>query len=405
MPRKRAAPAESAASQAKKAKTTTEAASKKAAPEAAEPAATEATLTKVPERWSAVSVSANIAKGHEERLTKSDEAYAFECCCPPRFERPAAFDWEDEDDDDEDEEKDEEDTDQSKCDSGKTCMCRKKAADHPDHPWALSMAGEQLYLSQFVLASLRDPDNFSMYTYNDHFGYGLIEMLQNMILDFMESPNWREQWCIVEAAVMWLLDSEANAMMQVDDSDTVRDSYSMIGRMFLSMIARLDREGVMGEVLNLGTVMALYIKLAQHARDNGLLDEDDAEKVADGIAYTPSRFDDYVLAYSKKHDITLRGPKGLEGFIDECEEVELPLSTSNKCDPWKCAAAVKKYKSEHSSSSAPGSRTTYKGIGGDHYDISSWMPADRKKASFSGKDPFTRSMINSIKEGLVMQLA
>lgn len=179
----------------------------------------------------------------------------------------------------------------------------------------------------------------------------------------------------------------------------------MIGRMFLITVARLDREGVMGEVLNLGTIMALYIKLAQHSRDSGLLDEDDAEKVADGIAYTPSRLDDYVLAYSKKHDITLRGPKGLEGYIDQCEEVELPSSTSNKRDPWKCAVAFKKYKSKHSSRSTPGFRTTYEGIGGDHYDISSWMPADRKKASFSGKDPFTRSMINGVKQGLVMHLA
>lgn len=53
-----------------------------------------------------------------------------------------------------------------------------------------------------------------MHTHNDQFGYGLVEMLQNMILDFVESPNWREQWCIAEAAVMWLLDSEADAMMQ-----------------------------------------------------------------------------------------------------------------------------------------------------------------------------------------------
>ncbi|OAR02135.1 hypothetical protein LLEC1_07301 [Akanthomyces lecanii] len=385
VPRKRAAPGESTASQAKKPKTTTAAASKKAAQKAAETEALETPLTKVPERWSAASVSANIAREHELRLTKPDEAYAFECFCTPRFERSAARDSEDEDEDgDEDEDKDKQVTNQPKCDGGKTCLCKKNAVDHPDHPWALSMAGEQLYLSQFILASLRDPDNFSMYTYNDHFGYGLIEMLQNMILDFAASSDWREQWCIAEAAIMWLLDSEAAAMMQVDDPDTVRDSYSMIGRMFLDMIARLDREGVMTEAVNLGTVMALTRRVA---------------------SVTPSRFDDYVLAYSKKHDVTLRGPKGLEGFIGECEEVKLPSSTSNKDDPWKCAAACKKYKSQHGSSAGPGPRTAYKGIGGDHYDISSWMPANRKQASFSGKDPFTRAMIDGVKKGLVMQLA
>lgn len=176
--------------------------------------------------------------------------------------------------------------------------------------------------------------------------------------------------------------------------------------MFLTMVARLDREGLMDQVLNLGTIMALYIKLAHDSRDEGLLEDDDhTEKVADGVEYTPTRFDDYVLAYSKKHDISLRGPKGLEGYIDECEQVELPASTANRGDPWKCAAAVRKYKAAHSSRPTPGSRTSYRGIGGDHYDISTWMPADRKRAAFNGKDPFSRSMMDAVKKGMVMQLA
>ncbi|EGX94892.1 hypothetical protein CCM_03163 [Cordyceps militaris CM01] len=156
MPRKRAAPTDNG-THAKKAKTTTQTSPDKETTPTAPSAA--AAAAKVPQRWSPVSVSANIAKGHEERFAQPNEEFVFECYCPPRFER-ALDEWEDEEDDeDEDENEDENDenknADQPKCDAAKTCLCHKKATDHPDHPWVLSVAGEQMYLSQFIMAHLR----------------------------------------------------------------------------------------------------------------------------------------------------------------------------------------------------------------------------------------------------------
>lgn len=176
--------------------------------------------------------------------------------------------------------------------------------------------------------------------------------------------------------------------------------------MFLSLLARMDREGVLDQAVNAGTIMALYIKLAQASRDENLLDEDeDAKTVADGVSYRPGRFDDYVRAYADFHGIALRGPKGLDELLAGCEVVQLPTAAGNQNDPWKFRPALKAYEERHAGHPPPGSKSTWRGIGGDHCDITTWMPAERKNASDSGKDPVTRSMMNAIKKGLIMQPA
>jgi hypothetical protein len=44
-----------------------------------------------------------------------------------------------------------------------------------------------------------------MYTFNDHEGYGCLEMLQNLILDFEEAAgNYKEQWVVCEALAFFL---------------------------------------------------------------------------------------------------------------------------------------------------------------------------------------------------------
>ena len=77
------------------------------------------------------------------------------------------------------------------CDAGKTCLCFKPAAEHPNHPRVLTLATTQKLTALRIMSSLRDPDGFGMYTYNDHLGYGVLEVAQNLVLDFEEAKTWR----------------------------------------------------------------------------------------------------------------------------------------------------------------------------------------------------------------------
>lgn len=176
----------------------------------------------------------------------------------------------------------------------------------------------------------------------------------------------------------------------------------MVGRMLLTMVARLDREGVMGDVPNLGTMMAVWLRLAHESRENGLLEEGE-EKVPGAFNYDTGHFDDYVLAYARKHNITLRGPKGLEGFIAECDDkVKLPKSTHNKNDPWGYGNAFKLLSKQHAGVSPDrGGRSI---LGGDHYDITTWTSVQRKSAAFDNRDPLGRREKEAIKKGMIMRL-
>jgi len=56
------------------------------------------------------------------------------------------------------------------------------------------------------MVMFRDPDTFGMHTYNDYFGYGCLEMAQNLILDFDEAKgNWKEQWVVCETTALFFL--------------------------------------------------------------------------------------------------------------------------------------------------------------------------------------------------------
>lgn len=161
------------------------------------------------DRWSAVSASRNADEDYKLAMRDPELAYSYICMCKPSF---GGDDSEDEfyepgdgsDGDDADAEP------KPKCDGGELCLCSKPAAEHPDHTWTVSNAGFRKYLTQGIQAALRCPDNFDMYTYNDHQGYGVLQVVQNLLLDFVEAKsNLREQWAVCEGMVLFLLGFDA----------------------------------------------------------------------------------------------------------------------------------------------------------------------------------------------------
>ncbi|KAK3316886.1 hypothetical protein B0H66DRAFT_605153 [Apodospora peruviana] len=120
------------------------------------------------------------------------KAYDFVCMCSPPF---STGDSDDEDDEDEDEDEMEGEDDDVKhhWDGGRTGLCDKPVADHPDHRWKLSVAGKRKFFTQRIHCELRDPDNFGMYTFNNHAPYGVMQVVQNLLVDFEEAAdNWKE---------------------------------------------------------------------------------------------------------------------------------------------------------------------------------------------------------------------
>ncbi|EIT78186.1 hypothetical protein BDV35DRAFT_405806 [Aspergillus flavus] len=255
------------------------------------------------------------------------------------------------------------------------------------------------------MLDLRGPDNFSMYTFNDHSAYGAIEVVQNMMLDFDEaSGKWQQQWAVIEA-LAWLLSGDfLSLMVMIDDGDLFRETTILLEQIFLTLLAELEKEGQLeahSDVHNIGLIMGLIAGEANTLRSDGFINI----KKSKAKSYHGQDFIPYLLTYASKGNISLRGPSNIDEIIAEGEElseqenVELP--TAQK-DPWKWGTVFKAYKRNAVAPYGGRSRTA---IGGDCLDITTYSSAERKKASFTKKDIISADMIKKIKEGLVLQLA
>lgn len=90
------------------------------------------------------------------------------------------------------------------CDGGQACACGKPTAEHPEHPSTITVAGYQKFLLALANTDLRNPEYFDMYVYNDTAGYGVLEVLQNFVVDFIQAQdNWKEQWAVCEAIPLY----------------------------------------------------------------------------------------------------------------------------------------------------------------------------------------------------------
>ncbi|KAJ5157323.1 uncharacterized protein N7482_008423 [Penicillium canariense] len=357
-------------------------------------------------RWSkGISGSANADTEYRMMMTHNPEsAWQFVCQC-----RPIVGSDDDEDVEDEGEgEGEPKKTDGlPPCDRGKTCRCTKPIEEHPDHPYTLSLGGLQKFATTSTLCSLRNPDMFDMHIYNDFYGYGLQEVLGNLLVDFEEAKDdWKQQWYICEAMTLFFLRydpaalfmyvaffyfpspcrptgflSNVRSLFRIEDGEGLELFLHTVRTMFLAMMANLERHNLLkpdSEIKNIGMVMGLAIRLDAYAGD------------CEGFEDLPK----YLYAYAAKHKIVLHdAPEDSNPAepVPATGKDSLPAPTAVN-DPWGFALELKKLGKEQP-------------LGGDRYDITTLSGPERKRASLNGKDPLGKKAIKALKEGLVMQLA
>ncbi|RAL07347.1 uncharacterized protein BO97DRAFT_378712 [Aspergillus homomorphus CBS 101889] len=262
----------------------------------------------------------------------------------------------------------------------------------------------QRLITYRTMVDLRDPDAFQMYTFNDHAGYGAVEVAQNMLLDFQEaSGNWKEQWAICEGLALLRGANSLDPMIGIDDGELFRETSIMLELMLLTALAELEKQGQLGansDVRNLGMVMGLFAKEAQALRSDGYIDD---EPSTTNKTYSGEHFVPYLLAYANKHNIPIHGPSEIDEIIaeaeEEAEEADVQLPTAK--DPWKWATAFKAYERKNKGSTTRSGKAV---IGGDSLDITTFSSAERKANSFDGKDPLSAKEIKSIKDGMCLCL-
>ncbi len=67
------------------------------------------------------------------------------------------------------------------CDGGNSCVCKKPADDYPEHQWIVTKKGFELTLEWQTQQAKRDQDYFDMHVFSDWSGYGICEVIENMV--------------------------------------------------------------------------------------------------------------------------------------------------------------------------------------------------------------------------------
>ncbi|KAK4443501.1 hypothetical protein QBC34DRAFT_386261 [Podospora aff. communis PSN243] len=205
----------------------------------------------------------------------------------------------------------------------------------------------------------------------------------------------------------------AEELNLMEDVDTLQDTIRLMGRLFLCMLARLEREGLLSknsEVLNLGLIMALFIAMPmmmpaalQLPTDNEPLGPE-----KDNKKWCPGKFWHHIYAYARKYDIKLEGPRFFDKILAICRaNVDLPEPTSNleHADPFGYYAELAMYKARRGGMNACLSKRAEKGtevIGGDYLDVTTWSSAERARYSRTGRDPML-ALGDGVKNGRVLE--
>ncbi|KAF8474145.1 hypothetical protein BDZ91DRAFT_349258 [Kalaharituber pfeilii] len=187
--------------------------------------------------------------------------------------------------------------------------------------WEVSRQAERLVESLHEASQNRNPELHNMYIYNDFWGYGLVEIVENWLLDFAKAwgryrawrsgkvppGNWKKsepiEWAynqgwsavqeiftLLEGFVMWSeLTTVYEVLMMVDDGDMVIALLDVVAKAFLTVfdvlneihVAHFNKETnphPLAPIKNLGLVAALVMKWASEVfEEHG--DEDDYERL------------------------------------------------------------------------------------------------------------------------------
>jgi hypothetical protein len=164
-------------------------------------------------RWSNVSGSKNLDFHYLAKVKDPKEAYEFICICGL---------FQDENDDVDDNEsncKNSSITEFQACGNVTTCFCDGNDTSPSSRIYNVSKAGLNKYSVAVAMLTLRDPDAFDMYTFNDHLAYGALEIVQNIICDFDEAYkliDWREAWAIIEGLALFILLDEGLVQLETE---------------------------------------------------------------------------------------------------------------------------------------------------------------------------------------------
>ncbi|KJX95495.1 hypothetical protein TI39_contig4110g00008 [Zymoseptoria brevis] len=259
-------------------------------------------------------------------------------------------------------------------------------------------------------ADRRCPDQFGMYVQNDFYGYGMMEVLENMLRAFEneikplsgKKASLQQMWAIVTVLAMFLCRDVSFPWSMVDDGERYEHLIAVSGCAALTALNELDRVGQLkkdSRFLDLGHVMAMFLlwsKTATGLTVEGRIrhdpyDDDDAElEIYEWVGP--------LLAYAAKADIDLAEQR-VSGIDKVLKRTTVGgLRGSAKADKWDWTATFRDYQNRRIgrqvvlSLSRPNVKL-------HNYNLLTWIREARARYAFDDVDPLAEFSDEQIAAG------
>ncbi|KPM38636.1 hypothetical protein AK830_g7919 [Neonectria ditissima] len=248
----------------------------------------------------------------------------------------------------------------------------KLASLHPDWVRTISMLGQDRARWWQLEATKRDQDDFDMHIYNDFSGYGRIEVIENIFLQFdsvlkKRNVSYREIWPEVEGFAL-VMHSHLDSFIMCDDGAKCGVVVEMVGHLLVAAVDALKKQGVFkpdSDIPNLGFILATWLEWGYGLDDYGF---DDGQ--TDWVYR--------IFELAEEAGVILRGwPAEKYAKVFATIKEDNDGKSASKWKPTTWSTRLKSYKTRYATGRAPAR------IGGDNYDITKKSAQERKKYSFA----------------------
>lgn len=220
-----------------------------------------------------------------------------------------------------------------------------------------------------------------MYIYNDFHGYGLVELIENLLIEFNEAYGKKDvekMWCVAAVMAHWLNHPGTDPWLSIDDGERTEETFGVIGCMLLTVLDFIEREKELkadSKFHDLGLIMTLFIKSAIAPAEIPL---------EAGLEWREA-----VVAYSKLAKIDL-AKVGVDGMAEPLKEfTKVPaLKSKETADRWSWKKMFKNLDKEYK-------------IGGNQFDIVAMSRKERAEHAFDKKDPLGDVSDETLRDGLL----
>ncbi|KAK0103968.1 hypothetical protein ONS96_005073 [Cadophora gregata f. sp. sojae] len=230
-----------------------------------------------------------------------------------------------------------------------------------DKGFPITLAGLEIFNHIITEQQKRDPDYHGMYIYNDYAGYGMTEVLENVLAEFnkilyKKDVSPLKKWSYIEGLGFWLFVGDLYSLMMNDNSGGIREIFNMFVPLMITGLKLLAEHSLIAPDSAIPNVNIFTLIVTEFlSKDAGDFRIKNVEK---------------IVQAADEAGMVWIFPKGIKFGEEDVQKLRESCEARSKTPDWK--REWPSFKRDHP--------------GGAQYDITKMSEVKKRQYSFGGDD-------------------